>query len=164
MATAIFYTFSKRKNSTKVPTGSGDSYTVNLKSGTSLLSPTLLLNISSRPTYNYLSFEGRYYFVTDIVSVRNDLWEISCNVDALASWKSEIGGTTANILYATGGRDDIIDQRIPIESDVHIDTSSSVITGFTITDATPTIVLSIVGTGSFGDYVMNIPADLRYLL
>lgn len=167
MATAIFYTFSKRKNSTKVPTGSGDSYTVTLKSGTSLLSPTLLLNISSRPTYNYLSFEGRYYFVTDIVSVRNDLWEISCNVDALASWKSAIGATNANILYATGGRIDIVDSRLPVESDVHVDSNTAGITGdfsgFTHTTMGICLV-SIIGTGSFGTYLLSSADDLTQLL
>ena len=126
---ATFYSFSKRKNSTKQPTGSGDSYSVTLKSGTSIISPTLLLNIASRPSYNYLSFEGRYYFVTDIVSVRTDLWEISCTVDALATWKSEIGSTSADILYATGGRDDIVDGRIPVESGIHVDSNVAGITG-----------------------------------
>lgn len=158
MATAIFYTFSKRKNSTKVPTGSGDSYTVNLKSGTSLLSPTLLLNKNSRPDYNYLSFEGRYYFVTDIVGVRNDLWEISCNVDALASWKTTIGGTTANILYASGGRSDIVDARIPVTDDVTVQSSLSGITGdFTgFASSTPGIaIISVTGIGSFGNFLIS---------
>lgn len=167
MATANFYSFSKRKNSTKQPTGSGSTYNVALKSGTSLLAPTLLLNIASRPTYNYLSFEGRYYFVTDIVSVKQDLWEISCTVDALATWKSEIGGTTVNILYATGGRNDIIDGRIPVESDVHIDSNVAGITGdFTgFTDSTLGICLvSIIGKGSFGTYLLSSASDLSELL
>lgn len=167
MATAIFYSFSKRKNSTKVPTGSGDSYDVSLKSGTSLLSPTLLLQIGSRPDYNYLSFEGRYYFVTDIVSVRNNLWEIFCNVDTLASWKSAIGATTANILYATGGRNDIVDPRIPVTSDVDVAVDTQGITGgFTgFTSSTLGIcILSITGTGSFGSYLMESAGDIPHLM
>lgn len=167
MATAIFYSFSKRKNSTKAPTGSGDSYDVKLKSGTSLLSPTLLLNIASRPSYNYLSFEGRYYFVTDIVSVRNDLWEISCTVDALASWKTEIGNTSADILYATGGRNDIIDARIPVTDAVTVDSDLQGITGdFTgFTDSSMGIcILSITGIGSFGSYLMQDVNDLPNLM
>ena len=163
---ATFYTFSKRKNSTKQPTGSGDSYDVALKSGTSLISPTLLLNIASRPSYNYLSFEGRYYFVTDIVSVKNDLWEISCAVDALATWKSEIGSTTANILYATGGRSDIVDTRIPVTSDVAIDSRVAGITGdFTgFTDWSMGIaIISVTGSGSFGNYLIS-AGDVSQLL
>lgn len=155
---ATFYSFSKRKNSTKQPTGSGDSYSVTLKSGTSLLSPTLLLNIASRPSYNYLSFEGRYYFVTDIVSVRNDLWEISCSVDALATWKTEIGNTSADILYATGGRTDIIDSRIPVTDDVTVSSSLTGITGdFTgFTSTTPGIaIITVTGIGSFGNFLIS---------
>ena len=129
MATANFYTFSKRKNSTLQPTGTGTQIDVNLKSGTSLLSPTFLLNISGRPTYNYVSFEGRYYFITDIISVRNDLWEIQCTVDALASWKTDIGSTAAVILYATGGSNDIIDQRIGIKSGISVNSDSQLLTG-----------------------------------
>lgn len=164
MATAIFYSFSKRKNSTKAPTGSGDSYNVSLKSGTSLLSPTLLLNIASRPSYNYLSFEGRYYFVTDIVSVRNDLWEISCTVDALASWKTEIGNTTAYIMFATGGRNDIIDPRINMESDVIIHNQDASIPGLTISSmGVGTVVLSVTGVGSFGDYIVSY-ADVAHMI
>lgn len=166
MATAIFYSFSKRKNSTKQPTGSGDSYDVSLKSGTSLLSPTLLLNIASRPSYNYLSFEGRYYFVTDIVSVRNNLWEISCSVDALATWKTDIGSTSVDILYATGGRSDIVDARIPVTDDVSVSSSLSGITGdFTgFTSSTMGIaIISVTGSGSFGNYLIS-AGDVAQLL
>lgn len=158
MASAVFYTFSKRKNSTAAPSGSGDNVDVNLKSGTSLLSPTLLLNKNTRPTWNYFSFEGRYYFVTDIVSVRNDLWEISGSVDALASWKSDIGNTNAMILYATGGSSDIIDQRLGVESTIHKDSDSSLLTGdFTgFRDDTEGIaIISVTGKGSFGNYLIS---------
>ena len=121
---ADFYIFSKRKNSTKLPTNETPTIIdVTLKSGTSLISPTFLINYSGRPTFNYLHFQGRYYFVIDIVSVRNDLWEISCTVDALASWKTTIGNTNALIMYANGGRNDIIDNRIPIDASIDINTS-----------------------------------------
>ena len=166
MATANFYTFSKRKNSTLQPTGTGTQIDVNLKSGTSLLSPTFLLNISGRPTYNYVSFEGRYYFITDIISVRNDLWEIQCTVDALASWKTDIGSTTAVILYATGGSNDIIDQRIGIKSGITVNSDSQLLTGdFSgFTDNTEGIaIISITGTGSFGNYLIS-AANVKDLL
>ena len=164
---ANFYTFSKRKNSTKQPTGSGTTYNVSLKSGTSLLSPTLLLNIASRPSYNYLSFEGRYYFVTDIVSVRDNLWEISCTVDALATWKSAIGSTSANILHATGGRSDIVDPRIPVTDAVTVSENLQGITGdFTgfVSDGLGIVIVSITGIGSFGSYLLQDNSQLRNML
>lgn len=161
MAIANFYTFSKRKNSTKQPTGSGTQLDVNLKSGTSLLSPTFLLSLSSRPDYNYINFEGRYYFVKDIISVRDNLWEIQADADPLASWKSTIGAAEALIMYATGGRNDIIDQRIPIESDIIVHTNSKAVSGFDIQQLVyGDVILSITGVGSFGQYLLDDPSDI----
>lgn len=163
--TAKFYTFSKRKNSTKQPSGASTDYNVSLKGGTSLLSPTLFLDIPNRPTFNYLEFEGRYYFITDIVSTRNNLWEISCVEDVLATQKSAIGSTPAFIMYATGGRNDIPDQRIPVEKDVVVDTTSEAIPGINISSiGAGSVVLSVTGTGSFGDFFLDNRADLPELL
>ena len=167
MASAAFYTYNKRKNSTAQPSGTGDVVDVNLKSGTSLLSPTLLINKNSRPTWNYFSFEGRYYFVTDIVSVRNDLWEISGNVDPLSSWKTSIGSTNAMILYATGGSNDIIDQRIPVKNDLYVaDELASISGDFTgFTDSTMGIpIVSITGVGSFGNYLLQYSGNIEKLM
>lgn len=158
MATASFYTFSKRKNSTAQPTSGNTDINVVLKSGTSLMSPTFLLNYTSRPGFNYVKFENRYYFIEDIVSVRNDLWEIVCSVDPLATWKSVIGSTRAMILYATGGSNDIIDQRIGIENTPTVTNESVLLTGdFTgFTDSTEGIaIISVTGVGSFGNYLVQ---------
>lgn len=155
MATLTYYSFSKRHKSTKQPT-SGTDITVNLKDGVSLTNPVFLLNFSGFPTFNYCQFEGRYYFVTDIRQVRNDLFEVECEEDYLASWKSTIGSTPAMILYATGGSDNIVDSRIPITSPVYTAQEASALTGITITDGNQgTIILSITGVGSFGNYVMQ---------
>ena len=116
MPSAEFFKLSKRKNSTKQPTGSGTSYSVVLKSGTSYISPTLLLNNSGKPDYNYCIFEGWYYFVTDIISVRNDLWEVVCKVDAMATAKSAILNTHAYVLYDTVSNTEIPDNRIPLKT------------------------------------------------
>lgn len=155
MATLTYYTFSKRHKSTLQPT-SGTDITVNLKDGVSLTNPVFLLSFSGIPSFNYVQFEGRYYFVNDIRQIRNDLWEVECEEDYLASWKTDIGNTAAMILYASGSNANIIDSRIPVSSNVYIDNSASGISGITITDGNQgTIVLSITGTGSFGNYVMQ---------
>lgn len=116
MAIANFYTFSKRKNSTKQPTGSGTQLDVNLKSGTSLLSPTFLLSLSSRPAYNYMQFEGRYYFIKDIISVRDNLWEVVGDIDALATIKNDILATTAYVLFDSVANVELIDNRLPLKT------------------------------------------------
>ena len=165
MATGNFYTFAKRKNSTLQPSGTATQIDIQLKSGTSLISPTFLLNISGRPTYNYVEFEGRKYFINDVTSVRQDLWEIACTEDFLGTWKSDIGTTTAMIMYATGGRDDIIDTRIPTTADVSITNDTATISGFNILDDTSgAVILSIVGTGSFGTYLLKDSTAVKELM
>lgn len=40
--------------------------------------------------YIYLEEFKRYYFVNNIVSIRNDLWELQCHVDVLGTYADEI--------------------------------------------------------------------------
>lgn len=167
MANASFYTFAKRKNSTLQPTGTPSTIDIQLKSGTSLISPTFLLSYSGRPAFNYVIYEGRNYFINDITSVRNDLWELACTEDFLGTWKSDIGGTTALILYATGGRNDIIDQRIPPEADIITDMDAVVLTGdftgFTSTSEGIAIV-SFTGENACGTFLLTYAGNVKDLL
>lgn len=65
-----------------------------LKDGTSIINPTILIdgNISSYVNCNYMTISefGRKYFVTDIKSIRNNLFEISGHCDVLSTYKNEI--------------------------------------------------------------------------
>lgn len=153
MPTAEFFKFSKRKNSTKQPTGSGTSYTVNLKSGTSYISPTLLLEHSGKPDYNYCIFDGWYYFVTDIISVRNDLWEITCKVDGMATAKSDILNTHAYVLYDTVANTEIPDNRLPLKTTKSVQASTA---ACPFTPDGGCYILSITGAhGSTGVYKVS---------
>lgn len=97
---AIFYKFSKRKNSTAVPNGQGYERDLMIKNGSSIITPTFLVAGESFD-YNYCSFNGRYYWITDITSVRNELWEVQCRVDVLASWKNEILNSKGFVKYSS---------------------------------------------------------------
>lgn len=89
--------FSKRINSTKQPT-SGSDLAVKLKEGTSITAPTFLCSsVGTGVNYVYASDWGRYYFVRDAVQVTADIVELRCSVDTLASAKTHIGNTKANI-------------------------------------------------------------------
>ena len=94
----IYYwtSFTKRKNSTKQPSA-GTSLTVILKEGTSIESPTFLITGDHFDIVYVEAFSNHYYFVTDIKSVKNGLTEISCKMDVLATFKSDIGSYTAFI-------------------------------------------------------------------
>lgn len=115
MATAYIYSFSKRHDSTATPTG-GTSVDVLLKGGCDILTPVFTLNYSGVPTFNYMSFEGRYYFVTGIRSVRQDLWEISTKADSMASWKSDIKASSPYVLYYTHNNTEIVDRRLSVKT------------------------------------------------
>lgn len=87
--------FSKRKNSTKQPTG-GTEIDAYLKEDTSILNPVFdCVGVPVTVNYIYVSDFGRYYYVTDVSRVGKDRLNISCSIDVLASYKSSIGGTTA---------------------------------------------------------------------
>lgn len=78
----------------------GLSFEVELKAGTSILKPVLLLASPTALTgynYMYISDFGRYYFIDDIKSVRNGQWEISAHVDVLETYKTAIKNNTAVI-------------------------------------------------------------------
>lgn len=40
--------------------------------------------------YCYIGKFERYYFIKDIVNLRNDLWEVHCEVDVLTSYYDDI--------------------------------------------------------------------------
>ena len=66
-----------------------------LRNQTSVLNPSIRIesadNISSY-NYAYISEFGRYYYITDIVSVRTNCWVVSLRCDVLMSYKDEIQG------------------------------------------------------------------------
>lgn len=71
---------------------SGIVFTGSLRNESSVINPVVLIeatNLSSC-NYAYIPEFGRYYFITDIVSVRTDLWRISMHVDVLMSFKNQI--------------------------------------------------------------------------
>lgn len=65
-----------------------------LKQPSSIIDPVILIteNIESIVNANYMYIEkfNRYYFIKDIISIRNGLCEIHAHVDVLMSFKSEI--------------------------------------------------------------------------
>lgn len=80
-----------------------DSHTISdvlLKRDTSILRPVLLVNsVQDIYTYNYMYISefSRYYFIDDIRSVHDNLWEISAHVDVLETYKTKILANTAVI-------------------------------------------------------------------
>ena len=119
--TAKFYTFSKRENSTKQPTG-GASYNILLKDDCSITNPVITLSGPNPRQYNYayISDFGRYYFVNDWVCNHNGLWTAHLSVDVLATYKTEIGASTEYVLRSASDSNEWVkDNLYPTLSDPH---------------------------------------------
>lgn len=146
-----FTSESKRENSTKQLSMSA-SHDCTFKNGCSMLKPTLLLQLSDDNFPNYTGFKigNRYYNITDIRSVRNDLFEVSGEVDVLATYKSEIQSTIAYVIYDTVPNTEIPDNRLPMVTTKSV-SASSVACPFTPDSGT--YILSLTGSnGTTGVY------------
>lgn len=80
----------------------GLSFSVTLKDGTSILRPVLILSSTSQApiigyNYMYIADFGRYYFIDDVKSIHNNMWEISAHVDVLETYKTAILANSAVI-------------------------------------------------------------------
>lgn len=64
-------------------------YTGTLREETSLVSPIIRIatDVFKPCNYAYIGDFGRYYYITDIVSVRKGLWEISLSCDVLMTYR-----------------------------------------------------------------------------
>lgn len=106
--TAIFWTnFSKPNNSTKQPSGSGTSYTVYLKDNVSVLAPVFRIE-GINLSVTYCQWNGRYYFVRDIVLSNNNIYEIHCEIDVMATWKTAVGSSSQYVLRSASQSDGTI--------------------------------------------------------
>lgn len=65
-----------------------------LRSDSSIIDPIIMIEKGNpaRYNYNYMYIEefGRWYYINDIISYRNNLWEIHAHVDVLYTWRADI--------------------------------------------------------------------------
>ena len=106
---ATFYQFSKKKNSTKVPSSGGTTFAIEILEPSSVLSPTIRLKTSNPVTFNYCRIPtyNRYYFVTDWTSDHNT-WIAHLSVDVLATYASDILATRQYVLRSGSEHDEFI--------------------------------------------------------
>lgn len=67
----------------------------NLRDESSIINPVILISSNKEDipymyNYAYIPAFGRYYFITDIESVRTGIWRVSMHVDVLMSYKEQI--------------------------------------------------------------------------
>lgn len=95
--------FSKRKNSTKQPTG-GTQIDVVWKEDTSIDAPSVILKGNNiNIDYAYIADWGKYYHVNAPILLTNGLTQYDLEEDVLATHKTGIGSTKAMILRTSTG-------------------------------------------------------------
>lgn len=122
-----FYKFAKKANSTKIANGTGTTLTCQLKADTEMLNPTLIINsvpAAWNPIWNYCYIPAfdRYYFIRNWRWL-NGVWECSCAVDVLASWKTTIGNQIEYILRTDSTvvyNETITDTMYPATTDIDL--------------------------------------------
>lgn len=90
---------SKRINSTS-SSFTGTNYTgCFLKEETSINNPTIILS-APLDKYNYMSWDGRYYWIDETISIDWKRIQIKAHLDPLATYKSSITSSSVYALYS----------------------------------------------------------------
>lgn len=162
MFPAMLWQFSKKENSTKRPSDS-DATMVDCETNNDfdLLHPVFVFSFrggSSNPTqYNYCyvgTFE-RYYWIAGW-TFSNGQWIATCSVDALASWKTEIGRQSAYVLRSAAAFDgDIQDTLYPAKMDIVLDVS----TATSPFDLQGEYVVGTIADGGITNYAILTPEE-----
>lgn len=170
-------TLDKRVNSTKRPTADAmqtwGEYSVVLKESTSYDRPTLLLNASfstiTAANYNYAYMFSRYYWITDIRSVRTNVVEIDLALDILATFQTNIRATKAFIEYGSNSFNAgaaayrIADSRRPVSKNPSVYTASDAFISNDLDHNGAFILQCVSGSSGVACYAMSGPA-LRTML
>lgn len=145
----VWSNFSKRKNSTKQPTG-GSTITVTLKDQCSILSPVFILNTLDF-TINYVEAFGYYYFA-DVTNLDGNRSEISCTLDYLATFKSQISAYTGFVEYAASSSDVTITDPRNMPSAIISDKQTTMLMSYSKTlSFTGCYLLGVISTTASGD-------------
>ena len=135
-----FATIAKKRNSTLIPAGGGNTYNCKLKAGCSITHPVIELQwdgSGSPVTYNYASiqdFGARDYWI-DTWTYQDRKWIASCSVDVLGTYKQDIGQASKYVLRSASEEDvDVIDtiypSKLPVTSEITLPTFTDWATSF----------------------------------
>ena len=70
----------------------GEVISGTLRTSTSIISPVITFESNSPLRYNYayIAEFRRYYYIKNVTSARNNLWEVQFEIDPLMSFKADI--------------------------------------------------------------------------
>lgn len=154
------YKFNKRPNSTAQPLPTaGKAFTVQIKDECSFITPVLRFSpdnlvsgVFSPVAYNYvqIAYWQRFYYITDWQYI-NGAWEATLSVDVLASFKTEIGNTSAYVVRSASASDgSIIDNFYPAKTNVNITKVNVASTWYAVSPTGGTFVVGIISGKQLG--------------
>ena len=156
------YENTKRFKSTKAAPVTYTELDCTLKENCSLIEPVLKIYAASQPTANYMSFEGRYYWITNIVSLANNLWELHGMVDPLTTFRGHIFNTTAFVLYDSTPNTQLPDSRLGIETDCDTYTATASMPWYYTTGTDGTYFIATVGEEDTIQIGFDTSDDLKF--
>lgn len=146
---AIFWSFSKRKNSTKLPpSGGGTSVEFVYKDTSDAHNPELILSVWN-DGWNYAMINGVYMFVESHSYISNTMFGVKLKIDVMATYRSYIMATSAFVEYGTNGTNELIlDNRFPVSQNIHVGNSR---VNFPLLDGGHSLILTVVSQSSVPD-------------
>lgn len=169
-----FYNFKKRRNSTKVPPASAGLVlgTICFKHPTDLIEPVIILAVdhgtenpddAKLQDCNYALILGRYYWITKMISVNLNHWEIHMEVDPMATYRRSIRESNVFAIYTSNlGSDELIDGRLPRRTNGS-GTKVSTPLGWKF-EGEGTYILSVVNKNGVENFKITSLATLQTLL
>ena len=148
------YKITKRINSTKQPNPTeGKSFSCQLKDETSFINPILKFSpdhltagVFSPDVYNYafILYWNRFYYITDWKYI-NGSWEAYLTVDVMASFRSEIGATSAYVIRSNSASNgNIIDNFYPAKTDVTIQKTNVACAWYNVAPSGGSYILGVI--------------------
>lgn len=103
------YTNSSERQAITKTLSTGYQLTGSLRNESSVINPSILIEIENPSGYNYayISEFNRYYFITDMISVRTNLWRVNMSVDVLMSFASDILDLDVIVSDISGGENPV---------------------------------------------------------
>lgn len=97
-----FYEINTPTNQLVKPLENGVEVEGALRDSASILTPSFNIEAKITPVYNYCFIPSfnRYYFITDITRVNNNIVRIECKVDVLMSFANDIKNSLAKAKQA----------------------------------------------------------------
>ena len=162
------YGFEKSSNSTLRPGGEGFRCSCELNTPCDIMEPVFVFNGDPSVewlTYNYifcLEFD-RYYWIDKWVW-RNGMWDAHCHIDALATWRDDIGESYQYVLRSFSDYDpDVVDTTYPLIGETTV--RSTTTTWEIEKDPSGSYVIGIIGGNGLVEYyyITDMPTFGAYM-